>query len=605
MRVKMPHRGWPHGAGHLFARLGSQLLSLTQNALPRIWILGLGLVPALAVCLPALILGRDASFVIHDHLESNAVWATLLARHDLWFAGPATPVLPFMDGIPRAAFGMYGPLSLYALWFELLPTFWAIVANQAVVHFFAFVGMFLLLRDCLLPDHRDRIWIAAGVAVAFAFLPIWPPRALSVLGVPLIAWALLSIRATGGRWFHWATIPFFALYSSFVGIGIFVGFVFGTIWLVDLLRRHRGLWRRRYFTALSALGGIYIANSFYLFWASFAPGAFPSHRQGMEVGRWPLSQGLSEGWDLFFQNFYQAPSLHAELILPLLAIAAALALLLRRRLAPAQLRDLRKIAWVFLAAMAISLIYVLNYSQEFQGLRQAMSLPYVNLSRFYRFSPSLWMIGLAFALALLVCLPGIRRHSRLLIVVVCFIQAYIGWSAGPTLGAQRGSPDSDMSFARFYSKPLFQEIKREIGKDQATYRTLSVGFHPAILQYNGFYTLDGYIVMYPMSYKETFRAIVAPELARNERWRTYYDNWGSRAYIMASELTTCNFVCTTDTAPASIRLELSPEAFSTFDMVYLLSVSRIKNADHLNLQPEGVFKRKESPWRIHVYRFSG
>ena len=38
--------------------------------------------------------------------------------------------------------------------------------------------------------------------------------------------------------------------------------------------------------------------------------------------------------------------------------------------------------------------------------------------------------------------------------------------------------------------------------------------------------------MYPLSYKKKFSKIIEEELNQNEKWKKYYNNWGSRLYVI-------------------------------------------------------------------------
>ncbi|MDA6131502.1 DUF6044 family protein, partial [Escherichia coli] len=58
---------------------------------------------------------------------------------------------------------------------------------------------------------------------------------------------------------------------------------------------------------------------------------------------------------------------------------------------------------------------------------------------------------------------------------------------------------------QFYAEEQFSAIKEYIGLPQEDYRVASIGLHPAIAQYNGFYTLDSYNNFYPLTYKYQFR----------------------------------------------------------------------------------------------------
>jgi Protein of unknown function (DUF6044) len=112
------------------------------------------------------------------------------------------------------------------------------------------------------------------------------------------------------------------------------------------------------------------------------------------------------------------------------------------------------------------------------------------------------------------------------------------------------------SVKQFFAGKQFQEIKEYIGLPVADYRVVSIGIHPAIAQYNGFYTLDTYNNFYPLSYKHEFRKIIEKELAKNKTIRTYFDEWGGRCYIFTAELGK-NYMFTKDSKKRLKNLQLN------------------------------------------------
>ena len=78
--------------------------------------------------------------------------------------------------------------------------------------------------------------------------------------------------------------------------------------------------------------------------------------------------------------------------------------------------------------------------------------------------------------------------------------------------------------------------------------TISVGLDPMSALWNRISALDGYWIVYPLSYKARFRQIIASQLAKDgpysDNWvsgvgtrdvRAYSDNWGSRLYTFVSD----------------------------------------------------------------------
>ena len=47
---------------------------------------------------------------------------------------------------------------------------------------------------------------------------------------------------------------------------------------------------------------------------------------------------------------------------------------------------------------------------------------------------------------------------------------------------------------------------------------------------NDMKTIDGYHTLYPLKYKSKFREVIKEELKKDEEFRVYYDDWGSRVY---------------------------------------------------------------------------
>ena len=88
----------------------------------------------------------------------------------------------------------------------------------------------------------------------------------------------------------------------------------------------------------------------------------------------------------------------------------------------------------------------------------------------------------------------------------------------------------------------------------------SIGIHPAISQYNGFYTLDTYNNFYPLSYKHQFRKIIEKELAKNKTIRNYFDQWGGRVISLQHNLEN-DYMIKKDSKRHLKNLQLNTEVF--------------------------------------------
>ena len=82
------------------------------------------------------------------------------------------------------------------------------------------------------------------------------------------------------------------------------------------------------------------------------------------------------------------------------------------------------------------------------------------------------------------------------------------------------------TFEGYYYFKKYSEIKK-IVKEK---RVISIGLDPMIAIVNDMKTIDGYHTLYPLKYKSKFREVIKEELKKDEEFRVYYDDWGSRVY---------------------------------------------------------------------------
>lgn len=153
----------------------------------------------------------------------------------------------------------------------------------------------------------------------------------------------------------------------------------------------------------------------------------------------------------------------------------------------------------------------------------------------------------------------------------------------------------DVSMEKFFSEELFEDIKKDInyhGEWVAAY-----GFHPSVLNYNGFHTLDGYASVHTMEYQIKFREIIAPALDRYENWRSYYDGWGGRMYLYGELPYDPWRIKEVEPAP----LYINTKAFNELGGKYILSRTPISNADELGISFVRDYDREDSLYHIYLY----
>ena len=162
----------------------------------------------------------------------------------------------------------------------------------------------------------------------------------------------------------------------------------------------------------------------------------------------------------------------------------------------------------------------------------------------------------------------------------------------------KGTPSTQLSFEQFYAEELFEEIKEEIGYEGEW--AAAYGMHPAVLQYNGIATLDGYLGLYSEEYKQQFGKLIAPALEGSEEFRTTFWDSGIRAYLYsgAGENT---YQPLKELNLADDKLYIDGDVFREMGGKYIFSRIEISNADELGLGLKGVYSIETSPYTIYLY----
>ena len=161
-----------------------------------------------------------------------------------------------------------------------------------------------------------------------------------------------------------------------------------------------------------------------------------------------------------------------------------------------------------------------------------------------------------------------------------------------------GTEVDELTYEQFYAEALFEEIKEDIGYQGEW--AAAYGLHPAVLEYNGIATLDGYLGFYSQQYKEDFRKIIAPALERMEATRIYYDDWGARAYLYSG--TDLSIVSATKTVYATDdNIYMDPEAFRALGGKYIFSRIQLANAAEVDLELLGEYRAEDGSMTLWVY----
>jgi Protein of unknown function (DUF6044) len=530
---------------------------------------------------PLFILGENAHIRVHDNLDSNLAWYKVLKESGQMFGGVNSTIPQIINGLPRNALGteFSGIVWLHAIF----PTMTAYAISQSITRFFAFAGMYLLLKKHFLQEKKFAV-ITIGTGLAFSLTPFWPSGMLSTLGMPLALWAFLNIRKGEKGWKNFLVLGLLPLYSSFVLGFFFFLFAMGIFWLTDVLRK-KG-WNWPFFFSILFMTFVFMLVEYRLVY-SFIYDDEPNTRDEYFHARLPFWWVTRLTIKNFVLGHTHVMTVHGLFVLMVTIIAFILVIWKR-------LWQQEKV-FVFLLAfnLALSAWYAFWFYKGWLPLTERFHfMDTFNFARFHFLRPLVIYMGFALGLKIIWDNKTLKNTIPFFIlgqIVLLFLfnDEFI-YRKKPTV-------------KEFYAEELFQNIEKYINRPLDSYRVASIGIHPAIAQYNGFYTLDTYNNFYPLTYKYAFREIMDKELAKNKRLRTYYDEWGGRCYIFTDQLGK-HYMFKKNSSETLKNLQLNMEPFKQLGGEYIFSALPIENAGEIKLELENVFESDKAAWKIYLYK---
>jgi hypothetical protein len=531
---------------------------------------------------PLFILGDNAHIRVHDNLDSNLAWYKVLAESGQ-IMGPLNATIPqIINGLPRNAFGT--EFSLIVWLYALFPTMIAYGLSQLITRFFAFLGMYLLLKKHFL-THSSWGFIRVGVALSFSLTPFWPSGMLSTLGMPLALWAFLNIRNGEKTWTNYLTLTLLPFYSSIVLGFFFFLSAMGVFWLVDVIRG-RG-WNLRFFLSIAYMTFIFLITEYRLVY-SFLFDDEPNSRDEYFHARLSVWRSVRLTVKNFVIGHHHVATMHTLVILPIMAIA--LYFVLRNK----RFKLEKRFVFLFGLNITLSAWYAFWFYKGWLPLTERFHfLDTFNFARYHFLRPLIIYLLFALSLKIIWSQGGLWKKLTSYfilsqVVVMLFCNEEILFHNQP-------------SVKQFFAVEQFNHIRDYIDLPQDSYRVASIGLHPAIAQYNGFYTLDTYNNFYPLTYKYEFRKIIERELEKDKTIRTYFDEWGGRCYIFTDELGK-HYMFKKNSKKRLKNLELNMEPFKAMGGKYIFSAIPIDNAKENHLVLEKVFDSKPSAWKIYLYK---
>ena len=484
-----------------------------------------GICTVLLSLFPMLVLGEDAYILIHDNLDSEFLYRILTSRENVIFNNSAS-IDQVMNGLPRTAF-LSGFSVISGLFYFFKPIY-AYLINEVIIHSVAFIGMFLLLRDYFLKEKTvPTILIILGASLCFSFIPFYSIHGLTVPGQPLLLYAFLNLLYSKSTWTNWLIIIIFPFYSSFALSFIFIStilFIIGIYFYVFLKIKNPN-----YLIGLIIFSILYILIENCIIWSflNINNSGFVSHR--IEYTFPGVIKSIKSLCYFLIETQYHTGFMYICLISLTLIISFCIK------------RGFQKIETFLLVTllfvMGLTLLYTVIISQW------GMNFPIFkqfNFGRFYFLLPTIWILLFAVSLNNIFIKTKTINHTfyrkslNVFIIVTLISQSIIilGFNKQfkNSIYSILGKAISEPTYRQFFASNVFSEIDDYISLPKNSYRVMSIGIHPSVAQYNGFYTLDSYQNNYKLTYKHKFRQIIEKELEKDSTILNYFDSFGSRCY---------------------------------------------------------------------------
>lgn len=548
-----------------------------------------------------VIMGDGIYLQVHDNLDSNTVYYKILKERSLyWSLGTK---VPFLGGIDRNY--LYSDLKLYTWLHMLFPNLTAIIIGWYLKIGMSILGFFQLGKTIFGGSKDRNIFIACGLI--YGILPTFPTTPFGFASLPILMTVMLLLY----RRFEWKYFFILLLYpvlSDFPLFGVFICGYVVVFFIIDWIVEKKAAWR--FIIAVVAIVAGYVITEWRLFYIMLF-----SQEESLRTTMVTQYEGWFGAAKLFVKSFlighYHSGSSHTLIVLPACFVyfVSLNWKYIKDRTWKSILSD--PFNWIMVWQGFNCVVYAVDSMEWFDALTGTLIPPLRGFSyaRTLWFSPFLWY----FAFMMLLCRISWKTIGKFMLcqialIVVCLYPntynhifyncAMIGvYIIGKERFEQiKGNQLNMLSYKEFYSVDLFDKIKEEIGYNDEW--SIAYGMHPAVINYNGIASLDGYLSYYSKDYKDQFRKLIAPDLDEDPEHADYFDSWGGRAYVYSKDVSYAPYR-TLDVKEAELLIDL--DVFRDMGGKFVFSRVAVSNVKALGMKEVGLFKDDSSPYTIYVY----
>ena len=572
------------------------------NWLDRFWylIVVFGCIGAQALVF--LVYRENRYLTVQDNLDLFVAHFQVMNHWDGWFSHGSD--MPMLGGISRDY--LSSEWNLYNILFTFMPVFWAYMTGYFLKILIG-MGSFVLLANDIYKEkfcqYKGIAWVAG---MCYGILPLFPAYGLAFASIPLAVFLLRKIYYGEGKLWY-AALFLYPLISYFSYFGFFI-LAYLVCAIVFFSVRDRKL-NGRLLLALFVLAAGYVCFEYRLF-GQMLFSKVETIRASMVDTDLDAAGVLGQMKEAFLTPVFHAASDHAAFVLPVCALFLVwrIAELIRKKEGKQIWKE--GFLWVVFFILFNCAVYGLYFWGGFRRLFEMLVPPLkgFQFNRTVFFNPFLWYAAFFLVLKYLYDQKKLlaKRAANLLACIAvaviilspavynefywtCYHQAY---------RAVKHTEVNLLNYREYYSADLMEQIKEDIDYDGEY--AAGYGLNPAVLQYSGIATLDGYLGFYPQSYKDEFITLIKPSYDRVPEWQTYYGEWGARAYLYAGSGESI-YNPYRNQPLSDLHLYLDGDQFRKMGGKYLFSRYELSNAAELGFVLHGVYTDESSPYTIYLY----
>ena len=576
-------------------------------------------------------IGENSYIGVHDNMDLFIAQFAMLRNTGTFFSHGVSA--PFLGGVSRDV--LPGEASLYTVLYMIFSPFTAYIVGyvlKIVIAVFSCVLLFVdftilsgekidsffeRARFCLKEEYAPELNLAVGAGFLYGVLNLFPAFGISFASIPLIVYLLRRIYLTEKsddpkrvrKMAEYVVLIFcypFVSYFSYFGFFI-LGYLFiGIIWM----------WIRDKKLSFGLIAGLVVLSvGFAVFeYRLFGMMLFSdvtTIRDTMVQSFVPASEVPGLILDVFVNGMMHAEDCHKYFVMPVCLLY--LIFLNGRFVYKKNFRGIFTDVYNLCALILVfnAVVYGIYFIREVDDVFATVVPPLkgFQFNRTVFFSPFIWcamLFIIAYRMSKKEIFKGVLSYAVIATAVVLVIITPTRYNdlRGTLYHVVKenilGNKLDDLNYREFYSEELFSDVKKEIGYKEGEW-SIAYGMHPAILEYNGIATLDGYLGFYPQSYKEEFRKVIAPALSKNPGSAAYFDEWGARCYLYSGTDATIVMATKSMYGVTDNNIYIDAGELKKLGCKYLFSRIDIANAPEEGLTPIGEYSGYNSPYNIYVY----